>query len=66
MQSLKELPMSKKIYNTDHPQSMASEPGIAYQASMTQIEPLHSKKYMTVDEFFDLLRKEVKKRYEEI
>ena len=54
--------MAKKEYSNDKPVTMASEPSVAYVSSVST--PL--KATMTVEAYFDKVRKALDKRYENL
>ena len=58
--------MELKEYDNDSPVTMASEPAVACQSiSSSQTWTLH-KDSMTVDEYFNKVRKALDKRYENL
>lgn len=53
-------------YDTDRPVTMASEPAVAYLTSSTKTEKTLRNHSMTVDEYFDKVRKALDQRYENL
>lgn len=58
--------MAKKQYNNENPLSKVSEPALAYQAVPKKAAQKSHKGYMTVDEYFDKVKKALDKRYENL
>ena len=58
--------MTTKEYGTDTPVTMASEPTVAYVSSIATPTRTIRKDSMTVDEYFDKVRKALDKRYENL
>lgn len=58
--------MAKKQYNSKNATPMASEPVLAYQAVPQKTARKGHKDYMTVDEYFDKVKKALDKRYENL
>ena len=55
--------MAKKKYDNENPVTMASEPGVAHVGSVsTPLKPSH-KGSMSVEAYFDKVRKALDKRY---
>lgn len=54
--------MAKKEYSNDNPVTMASEPSVAYVSSVSA----PSKTSMTVEAYFNKVRKALDKRYENL
>ena len=58
--------MAKKKYDNENPVTMASEPGVAHVGSVsTPLKPSH-KGSMSVEAYFDKVRKALDKRYENL
>ncbi len=53
-------------YDTDRPVTMASEPAVAYLTSSTKTKKPLRNHSMTVDEYFDKVRKALDQRYENL
>ena len=53
----------KKEYNNDNPVTMASEPSVAYMGSVTMPLKASRKGSMSVEAYFDKVRKALDKRY---
>ena len=58
--------MAKKEYSNDNPVTMASEPSVAYVSSVSTPLKTDLKDSMTVEEYFDKVRKALDKRYENL
>lgn len=58
--------MAKKQYKNETPSSKVSEPALAYQAVPQKTTRKSHKGYMTVDEYFDKVKKALDKRYENL
>lgn len=58
--------MAKKQYKSENATPMASEPALAYQAAPHNTVKKSHKGYMTVDEYFDKVKKALDKRYENL
>lgn len=58
--------MAKKQYKTENSTPMVSEPSLAYQAMPGKTTRKNQKGYMTVDEYFDKVKKALDKKYEEL
>ncbi len=58
--------MELKEYNTECPVSMANEPDVAYTGSSNKLKTVLRNRSMTVDEYFDKVRKALDKRYENL
>lgn len=58
--------MTTKPYDTDTPVTMASEPTVAYLSSTTKTKKVLRNPSMTVDEYFDKVRKALDQRYENL
>ncbi len=57
--------MANKEYDNENSVTMASEPGVAYVGSVsTPVKPSH--KSMSVEAYFDKVRKALDKRYENL
>ena len=57
--------MAKK-YDTNTPVTMASEPAVAYLGSSTKTKKQLRSHSMSVDEYFDKVRKALDQRYENL
>jgi len=53
-----------KEYDKENPVTMASEPSMAYVSCASKAKPLTDS--MTVDEYFEKVRKALDKRYENL
>ena len=62
----KENLMAKKQYKVETATPMVSEPALAYQAVPSKTARKSHKGYMTVDEYFDKVKKALDKRYENL
>jgi len=58
--------MAKKEYSNDNPVTMASEPSVTYVGRVTAPIKTYHKDGMTVEEYFDKVRKALDKRYENL
>lgn len=58
--------MAKKEYSTENLVTMASEPSVAYVSSASTALKTSHKGSMTVEEYFDKVRKALDKRYENL
>ena len=58
--------MAKKEYSNDNPVTMASEPSVAYVSSVSTPLKTSLKDSMTVEEYFDKVRKALDNRYENL
>ena len=58
--------MAKKEYSNDNSVTMASEPSLAYVSSVTTPLKTSLKDSMTVEEYFDKVRKALDNRYENL
>lgn len=58
--------MAIKDYSNDNPMTMASEPTVAYVGRVTDHSQSNLKNSMTVDEYFDKVKKALDKRYENL
>ena len=58
--------MAKKQYKNENATPMVSEPALAYQAVSQKTLKNNHKGYMTVDEYFDTVKKALDKRYENL
>ena len=58
--------MPTKEYNSESPVTMAGEPAVAYRTSPTVQAGKKRNGSMTVDEYFDKVRKALDKRYENL
>ena len=58
--------MAIKGYSTENPVTMASEPSVAYVSSVSTPLKTDYKGSMTVEEYFDKVRKALDKRYENL
>ncbi len=58
--------MAKKEYSNDNPVTMASEPSVAYVSSVSTPLKTSLKDSMTVEAYFDKVRKALDKRYENL
>ena len=59
--------MAKKEYSNDNSVTMASEPSVAYVSRVsTPLKTNTHKDSMTVEEYFDKVRKALDKRYENL
>ena len=58
--------MEIKDYDNDNPVTMASEPAVAYQSISSSQTWTNHKDSMTVDEYFNKVRKALDKRYENL
>lgn len=56
--------MPTKEYDSENPVTMAGEPAVAYRTSSTVQVGKRKNGSMTVDEYFDKIRKALDKRYE--
>ena len=55
--------MAIKQYDNDNPTTMASEPSVAYVGTMSSPKTVCRKDSMTVEEYFNKVRKALDKRY---
>lgn len=58
--------MAKKQYKSENATPMISEPALAYQVVPQKAAKKSHKGYMTVDEYFDKVKKALDKRYENL
>ena len=58
--------MEIKEYDSNNTTTMASEPTVAYVSSVTTPSKTSQNGSMTVDEYFDKVRKALDKRYENL
>ena len=58
--------MAKKQYKSENPTPIVSEPALAYQIVSQKTARKSHKGYMTVDEYFDKVKKALDKRYENL
>ena len=58
--------MAKKEYKQDNPVTMASEPAVAYRTAPTVHTAPSRNRSMSVDEYFDKVKKALDKRYENL
>lgn len=58
--------MAKKKYKQDVPTPTVSEPSLAYQATPMGVVGMKHSSGLTVDEYFDKVKKALDKRYEDI
>ena len=58
--------MEIKDYDNDSPVTMANEPAVAYQSISSSQTRTFRKDSMTVDEYFNKVRKALDKRYENL
>ena len=58
--------MAKKEYSNDNPVTMASEPSVAYVSSVSTLLKSSLEESMTVEAYFDKVRKALDKRYENL
>ena len=58
--------MAKKQYKTSDETPMLSEPALAYQTDLRRPSANCHKTSMTVDEYFDKVKKALDRRYEEL
>ena len=58
--------MAVKEYNDENPITMASEPSVAYVGSASTPLKTSQKGSMSVEEYFDKVRKALDKRYENL
>ena len=58
--------MAKKQYKSESATPIVSEPALAYQAVSQKTAQKSHKGYMTVDEYFDKVKKALDKRYENL
>lgn len=58
--------MAKKQYKIEKTTPMVSEPALAYLANVKRSTKNSRKGYMTVDEYFDKVKKALDKRYENL
>ena len=56
--------MAKKQYKSESATPIVNEPALAYQAVPQKTAPKSHKGSMTVDEYFDKVKKALDKRYE--
>ena len=60
------MTMTTKEYDDQIPVTIASEPAVAYRTSSTLRTLVDQNKGMTVDEYFDKVKKALDKRYENL
>ena len=58
--------MAIKEYSDDNPVTMAGEPSVAYVSRVSAPLKTNHKDSMTVEEYFDMVRKALDKRYENL
>ena len=58
--------MAKKKYKQDVQSPMVSEPGLAYQTTPMGAVGMKHSSGMSVDEYFDKVKKALDKRYEDL
>lgn len=58
--------MAIKQYDNDNPTTVASEPSVAYVGTMSSPKTVCRKDSMTVEEYFNKVRKALDKRYENL
>lgn len=58
--------MAKKKYKQNNPTSKANDPGLAYQTTVEHSLKYSQTNYMSVDEYFDKVKKALDKRYEDL
>ena len=58
--------MAKKRNKTENSTPMVGEPALAYQTDLRHSTKTSHKVCMTVDEYFDRVRKALDRRYEEL
>ena len=58
--------MAKKRYKTKDSTPIVSEPALAYQTDLRHSAKTSHKVCMTVDEYFDKVKKALDRRYEEL
>ena len=58
--------MAKKKYSNDNPITMASEPSMAYVSCVSAPSKKTHQGSMTVEAYFDKVRKALDKRYENL
>ena len=58
--------MAIEEYSNDNPVTVASEPTVAYVSRVTAPSKTNQNGSMTVDEYFDKVRKALDKRYENL
>lgn len=58
--------MAKKQYKIEKTTPMVSEPALAYQVVSQKVVKKSHKGYLTVDEYFDKVKKALDKRYENL
>ncbi|MBR4811571.1 MAG: hypothetical protein IKZ68_00470 [Bacilli bacterium] len=58
--------MAKKQYKSDNVTPIVSEPALDYQVVSQKVVKKSHKGYMTVDEYFDKVKKALDKRYENL
>jgi hypothetical protein len=58
--------MAKKKYKQEVPTPMVSEPGLSYQTTPMGVVGMKHSCGMSVDEYFDKVKKALDKRYEDI
>lgn len=58
--------MAKKKYDEESPVTMAGEPSVAYVSTTPMPKTVGRKEGMTVDAYFDKVRKALDKRYENL
>lgn len=58
--------MAKKEYEQETPSPTVSEPGLAYQTTPMDVVSMNHSSGMSVDEYFDKVKKALDKRYEDL
>ena len=58
--------MAIKQYDKDSPATMASEPSVAYVSTVSTPQTVSRKDSMSVEEYFEKVRKALNKRYEDL
>lgn len=58
--------MAKKEYKQEAPSPTVSEPGLAYQTTPMGVVSMNHSSGMSVDEYFDKVKKALDKRYEDL
>lgn len=58
--------MAKKQYKQEAPTTTVSEPGLAYQTTPMGAVGMKHSSGMSVDEYFDKVKKALDKRYEDL
>jgi hypothetical protein len=62
----KTIAMAKKKYDNDNSVTMASEPSLAYVGSISTHKAMLHTDSMTVDEYFEKVRRAIDRRYENL